>query len=128
MKVFPVDASESEVLAYVDGWVRKLEEEDYEGALVMTGHDPGWTPELLRHAIKSYGKANPDQRATLEARPTDVSQRKEVDRWDDAPNGSLGEVWYDLGIDGLTSDLTAIFDLVPAEGGMILRLGDVHIM
>jgi len=121
-------ATEDELIRYVDRWVSHLEQEDYDGAMRMIDHDPAWTPELIRNIIKSYGEGNPSQRATLEAAATDIHQRKNVDRWDDAPNGSLGEVWYDLGIDGQTSDLTATFTIRERDGGLVLILNDVHVM
>ncbi|MCB1098242.1 MAG: hypothetical protein KDN22_21905 [Verrucomicrobiae bacterium] len=94
----------------------------------LIDHDPAWTPELIRKIIQSYGEENSSQRATLEAAATDIHQRKNVDRWDDAPNRSLGEVWYDLGIDGQASDLTATFTIRERDGGLVLILNDVHVM
>lgn len=122
------DSTDEQLVAYIDEWVSHLEAENYEGALGMVRSRPGWTPELLRKVVKSYGKASVGQKATVEAKPTDVSQRREVDRWDDASNGSLGEIWYDLGIDGFTSDLTATFTLRAADGGIEVWLNDVHVM
>lgn len=116
------------LIGYVDLWVSRLEQEDYSGALAMVDYPAGWTPDLLRDIIKVYGEESPTQRVTLAAAPTDVHQRKEVDRWDDAPNGSLGEVWYDLGINGLKSDLTATFTLREPAGSLVLILNDVHVM
>ncbi len=120
--------SDDELLAYIDHWVVQLEQENYGAALEMVECDPSWTPDLLREVIKSYGEASPTQRATLEAKATDIQQRKEIDRWDEAPNGSLGEVWYDLGIDGFTSDLTATFDILGQDDGLILHLNGVQVM
>ena len=94
----------------------------------LIDHDPAWTPELIRKIIQSYGEENSSQRATLEAAATDIHQRKNVDRWDDAPNRSLGEVWYDLGIDGQASDLTATFTIRERDGGLVLILNDVHLI
>lgn len=128
MITLPSNSTNDEILEAIDAWVVKLEQEDYSAALAMVEHRPSWTPELLRKVIKSYGDELPEQRVTLEARRTDISQRKEVDRWDDAPNGTLGEVWYDLGINGLVSDLTATFRILPREGRLVFYLTDVHVM
>jgi hypothetical protein len=88
----------------------------------------GWTPDLIRSVIKDYGNASPAQRVTLEGKPTDVTQRKEVSRWSQNRLKSIGEVWYDLNIDGFASDLTATFWIVSTEKGIALRLNDIHVM
>jgi len=128
MIILPITSTDAEIIAAMDAWVTKLEVEDYTGAMAMVECDPGWSDDLLRQIIKAYGDALPTQRVTLEARPTDVSQRKAVDRWDDAPDGAFGELWYDLGIDGLTSDLTATFRILPRDGGLVFHFNDVHVM
>lgn len=128
MKLLPTTATDAEMIRYIDDWVSKLEAEDYNAAIAMVEYESDWTGDLLRRVIKSYGDALPSQRATLAAKRTDVSQRKKVDRWDAAPDGALGDVWYDLGIDGFTSDLTATFRILPRPGGIVFRLNDVHVM
>ena len=128
MEVLPTTSSDADILRHVDAWVSKLESEDYAGALQMVDRHPSWTAGVLRGVIKAYGSGRSTQIVTLEAKRTDVAQRKSVERWSDAPNGTLGEVWYDLGIDGMTSDLTATFYLVQKKDGLALRLIDVHVM
>jgi hypothetical protein len=128
MIILPATSTDSEILKAIDAWVERLEAEDYAAALAMIDHIPEWTPDLLRRVIKSYGDEREEQRVTLEAKRTDVSQQKEIDRWDDAPDGALGEVWYDLGIDGFTSDLTATFTIMPRDGGIVFLLNDIHVM
>jgi hypothetical protein len=88
----------------------------------------GWTPDLICRVVKSYGKALATQRVTLAGKPTDIMQRKEVTRWEKNRMKGIGEVWYDLNIDGLASDLTATFWIVESGGGVILRLNDIHVM
>ena len=51
----------------------------------------------------------------------------EVDRFDGA-DGVVGSIRFDLPLDGEWSDLTATFDIVEEEGGLVLRLDDVHVM
>ena len=87
-----------------------------------------WTPDLIRFAIKNYGDASPTQKVTVEGKPTDISQRKDVSRYDQARRGHIGEVWYDLNIDGLASDLTATFGIYSLSNGLILKLNDIHVM
>ena len=101
------------------------EAEEYDRALSFTLQDQGghWTADLLKRVIKSYGDAAPDQRVTVDGVPTDVRQRKDVDWWTKPRADAVGEVWYDLNIDGLASD-----KIVRTSDGYMLRLRDVHVM
>jgi hypothetical protein len=127
----PETTTDAEFIEFADRWASLLEREDYEAAYAFTAHDPyhGWTAELIRRVIKSYGEARAGQRVTVSGVPTDVSQRKQVDRWEPPnPAGEVGEIWYDLNIDGAASDLTATFRLVRVPGGLLVRLNDIHVM
>ena len=107
-----------------------MEVEDYGAAFAYTEHvlEMRWTPELICKVIKSYGDASPSQKVTVLGKPTDIRQRKEVIRWEPNALGEIGEVWYDLNIDGLASDLTATFCLEATPEGVIVRLNDIHVM
>jgi hypothetical protein len=126
----PATASDDDLLRFVDGWVRLMEREDYVAAFGFTEHDPymRWTPALLCEVIKAYDKSDPAQRVTLDGKPTDVHQRKEVTRWGENRPGGIGEIWYDLNIDGYVSDLTATFAIKPCADGFTIVLGDIHVM
>jgi hypothetical protein len=128
--LIPDDASDAAILAAVDRWAALLEAEDYQAAFDATEHDTamGWTPELIREIITQYGDAEPGQKVTVDGRPTDISQRKKVDRFADNGNGFVGDVWYDLNINGYVSDLTATFGLRAERGGIALVLEDIHVM
>lgn len=130
MNPLPEAASNTDFIAFVDRWAALMEQEDYEAAFAFTDHDPdqGWTPGLLRDVVKAYGAARADQRVTVTGVPTDIRQRKTVDRWPPNVHGEVGEIWYDLNIDGRASDLTATFRLVRASGGLIVSLDDIHVM
>jgi hypothetical protein len=128
MKPLPVNSSDKDLIAHIDGWATLLEQENYREALEFVDHDESWTADLLRKVIKSYGNASPTQRATRDGKPTDIAQRKEVTRWTNPRPKGIGEVWYDLNIDELASDLTAIFRIVPVENGIILYLESIHVM
>jgi hypothetical protein len=127
----PETVTDFELISFADRWAALLEREDYEAAYAFTEHDAyhGWTQELMRQVIKGYGEARADQRVTVAGIASDVVQRKEVDRWE-PPNsaGEVGEIWYDLNIDGVASDLTATLRLVRVPGGLIVRLSDIHVM
>ncbi len=130
MTPLPSTATDHDLIAFVDQWATLLEREAYSEAYQLTDRDPGtgWTPELIRKVIKSYGGASPTQRVTLAGKPTDITQRKEVTRWPQNRPKGIGELWYDLNIDGYASDLTATFWIVSTPAGLILRLNDIHVM
>jgi len=130
MTPLPRDASDADLITYVDRWAALLENEQYAAAFVFTDHDPsqGWTPQLMREVITAYGDGSDSQRVTVEGKPTDVSQRKNVTRWPLPRRAGIGEVWYDLNIDGYASDLTATFWIVDTHRGLTLTLNDIHVM
>jgi hypothetical protein len=122
--------TDEELIAYIDRWAALLEREDYEAAFEFTDHmDTGWDPEGIEEVIKSYDEADPKQKVTVEGVPTYTPQRKEVDRWPDAnPYGFFGEIWYDLNIDGKTSDMTATFALKRTDdGGVTVHLDEIGV-
>lgn len=130
MAPLPATVTDAELIAFVDEWAALLEQEDYDAAFAFTDHVPamGWTPELIRDAIKGYGDAAPGQRVTVRGVPSDVTQSKEVDRWPPNAHDVFGEIWYDLNIDGRASDLTATFALQHVDGGVAVLLNDIHVM
>jgi len=130
MKPLPKGTTDVGLLAIVDQWAGLLEAEDYAAAFAFTSHDSamGWTPQLMRAVIKGYGDALESQRVTVEGKPTDVHQRKAVTRWESSRRAGIGEIWYDLNIDGLASDLTATFWILEKSDGLYLELNDIHVM
>jgi hypothetical protein len=130
MELLSETATDAELIAFVDQWAALMEQEDYAAAHALTEHDAhqGWTPDLMREVVKGYGEAQDEQRVTVAGVPSDIAQRKEVDRWEINASGEVGEVWYDLNIDGVASDLTATFRLVRVPGGLVMRLNDIHVM
>ncbi len=130
MPHLPHDATDDDLIAFAERWVRLMESEDYDAAFAFTLHIPEmkWTPTLIRDVIKSYGDAAPDQRVTLLGTATDIMQRKEVDRWSKNAHGTVGEIWYDLNIDGVVSDLTATFVILDDHQGLNIALNDIHVM
>ena len=130
MPHFPHSAADSELVAFIDKWAGLLESEDYIAAFSLTSHDKfmGWTPELMREVIKSYDECRPEQKVTVMGKATDIAQRKEVTRWPINPHGYVGEIWYDLNIDGYVSDLTATFGICESSDGFTIELNDIHVM
>jgi hypothetical protein len=131
MDSLPETTTDADLLAFADRWAALMEREDYEAAYAYTAHASyqGWTPDLMRQVVKSYGDARPTQKVTVAGESSDIRQCKEVDRWE-PPNGAgaIGEIWYDLNIDGAMSDLTATFQIVRVPGGLEVRLNEMHVM
>jgi hypothetical protein len=137
MIVVPETATDADIIAAVDSWVSLLESENYVAACESVDSPPGgvWTPELIRGCIKDHWDDAPkDHRVTLEgtARQSTIDGRKfvkrqlkEVDRSEPNEGGELHEIWYDLNVDGVVSDLTATFRLVRVPQGLLLRLYDI---
>ena len=127
MKLLPVAASDAELIAFVDQWTGLLQREDYEGAHAFTDHvRSGLSAEQIREAIKGYGQARPDQRATLSGMPSDVTQHKLIYRSEPNPSGYVAEIVYDLNIDEVATDLSATFEVVNVGDGLSVRLIDIH--
>ena len=128
MEPLSQSATDDQLVEIVHRWVRLLEAQEYDQALALVeNEDTGWSPNLLRQFIEGYGDAEPNQRVTFAGRPTDITQRIEVSRWPER-HGCIGEVWYDLNINGLVSDVTATFNICVVPGGIVLSLNDVHVM
>lgn len=87
-----------------------------------------WTPDLIREVIIGYDEGDAAQKVTVNGNPTDVSQRKEVMRWPEHRFGGVGEIWYDLDINGYVSDLTATFTIKESSNGLIVVLEEIHVM
>jgi len=130
MTPLSLDISDDEIIAIVDQWARLLETEDYGAAFNFTEHVPKmkWSVDLIRQVIEGYGESRDGQHVTVAGRPTDITQRKSVLRWKRNAFGTVGEVWYDLNIDGFASDLTATLRLQLVPGGLVLALHDIHVM
>jgi hypothetical protein len=107
----------------VQRWAEALAQGDYDGAarlLNRDGNEGDWPPALVREAIESYapGPSPP------------LTAYRDVTRWAESPSRPevVGSVHYDLTIDGVLSDLTAIFWLRRVAGGLELELHDIHVL
>jgi hypothetical protein len=139
------DTSCKEIILFIDQWADLLEQENYEEAWALVDAEPFWTAELLREVIKGHGD-EPDAHVTLHNNGTALDgvgnlhpfqQRKEVEwytkkRSEEEGIGwfdeDRGDVWYDLNINGLGSDLTATFNLEKRKGRLHIILQDIHVM
>ena len=130
MAHLPRTSSDEELISFVDRWAALMEAEEYEAAYGFTSHDPymKWTPELLRLVIKSYDECLPSQKVTVAGELAEIRQTKDVTRWPVNPYGYLGQIWYDLNIDGYASDLTATFGIREDPAGLTIELTQIHVM
>jgi len=130
MTHLPTTATDEELISFIDQWAALMELEDYEYAYAFTGHFPGqqWSPSLMRDVIKAYADSYPQQKVTLHGKSTDITQRKTVSRWSRNEHHEIGEIWYDLNIDGYVSDLTATFRIIEHDAGLEIKLNDIHVM
>lgn len=130
-----LSATDEDILEFIDKWASFLEKENYDAAFNFTKQNKsqGWTPELIKEVIKSYGDGETSQTVTLTNIGLAIDgagniekavQRKEV-TWFDA---TRGYVWYDLNIDNYVSDLTATFDLEKTDSEILVFLDDIHVM
>ena len=131
----PASASDAEVLAVVERWAGLLAAEDYEGAYGMTAHEPyfEWTAQLMREVIEGYGLPDPHPDGPFKVSPLETAKggpapRRRVNHDDPSKrNGAIGDVWFDLPLNGECSDLTATFSLYRSDGGIVLSLNEIHV-
>ena len=139
MIVLPDSATEDQIIGAIDCWISLLESENYIVACESVAAPPGgqWSAELIRSLIKDdWDDAPKDHRVTLAGIPRIPThsgsgihiQKKEVSRAKLLDGGEMKVVLYDLNIDGVASDLTALFSLVPVRDGLLLQLGDIRVM
>jgi hypothetical protein len=131
------DRTDDAVRSAVEQWVTLLADTRFADALAMLAPSEQWKPELLATVVCNYGFVEPrgDGKTftvTPLASATGVGPRFDVS-WFDKPVGSgwasiVGDVHYDLPLNGAWSDVTAIFNLVDTEQGLVLALDDVHVM
>ncbi len=140
MAHLPYDASDEEIVAFVDQWVKLLEADELDRAFEFTAHAGSrMTIDIFRDHIRmqsslhasgiGQNKSDPLPQVTLHgtATPTVAMQVKDVDRWATNARGLAGSVWYNLNFDGLFSDRTALFDIVDTGDGLTMSLVDIGV-
>jgi hypothetical protein len=141
MIVLPIDATDDAILSVVRKWVAALAAGDFETAYAMTAHDPyyRWTPERIREVIAGYGLPEPAPDGIVHrvtpmetAEQDDVRPVHEVVRWKgprrtEGGRDAIGEVRFDLPLDGAWSDLTATFEIQRGADDIVLVLNEIHV-
>jgi hypothetical protein len=137
----PLISDNENVLSAVRNWVNYLAQEQYVKAmelLFQTEDYRYWTPTLVEELISSY---NPPEfkDATSVSRVTLIDSTKVFDikpsyevKWyefENRKNGDIvGYVHFDLPINGIWSDLTALFNVRKDVDFLTLELEDIHVL
>ncbi len=128
-----VNATDSEILDFVEKWVGDLVREDYVSAYNRTNHDPyyEWTPELIEKVINGYGLPESHRSGEI-FKVTAISEVNGENPWCDVDrehceNNRLGYVYYNLPLNGEWSDLTASFRLERQGKNLIVVLQEIHV-
>jgi hypothetical protein len=134
---FPVSASDTDLFAVVKQWAEVLAAEQYEQAYGMTAHIPyyRWTPDLIRQVIEGYGLPEPHPRGPFRVTPSAQASgdRYELvaERYEEPiPSGAIGaigEIRFNLPLNGEWSDLTARLTIHPVEQHLVLCLDEIHV-
>ncbi len=138
MAHLPYHATNDDIIAFADEWVKLLEGEDHDRAFTFTAHaGRNMTRDVFcdhirqqssLHAIASgHDHSNALPRVTLHgvATPTDATQVKEVERWNTNACGLAGSVWYNLNLVGFFPERTGLFDIVDCGDGLTISLVDI---
>jgi hypothetical protein len=139
MVTLPPTATDADLLAVVRSWVDLLAAGEYAQAqalLVRVEEDRDWPPARVAEIIAAY-EPPPKARAEGPARVTpvrtarvvDVLPRHAVSRWGPGCRpGVVGDIHFDLPINGAWSDLMANFLFRRVPGGLALELWDLHVV
>jgi hypothetical protein len=140
MTALPIDSSDDQILAVARAWAAALAEGNFERAYAITAHDPHyqWTPDRIGNVIAgnglplTQGGGRAHRVTSLATATGPLRPRHEVHRFPkprslDAGVAAIGEVWFDLPLDGAWSDLTATFELQRTAEHLLLVLNDIHV-
>lgn len=127
-----------DVRAAIHKWVKLLATSSYEEAVgkLTALEQKVFTGEMLKEAIGRYSRRYREATSMEDKKrylptitdPDELdAQEESIEIYPVAPDGTV-IVEYDLPLDGSWSDLTAIFHLVPKQGGYALSLYDVHVL
>jgi hypothetical protein len=124
----------------VANWVDDLANQNYTAACkkIKNPQDLQWTPELLETIISNYGSL--DERADKTKYVVTKWDESKIDPMDgiqpifdvvlqQGVGEVVGYVWIDLPLNGLFSDLTAVFNILRStdERGWELEMGDIRV-
>lgn len=132
------EINSKKVLVTVANWISLLSQEKYEESFSLLENDPNsdLSPSLIKEIITSYElppQAGDDSDFSIvtlveTAKVVDYRPDQEVDWYEKNPDDNVGMVHHSLPINGIWSDLTAIFRLQRIKDGVVLLLEDIHVM
>lgn len=125
-------------MEFVEKWIELLSYGQYREAYNQLSQPSNdiWSPQLLEEVTTAYelspsaGDPSETSRVTsvAAARVVDCRPYQDVDWYAGNPDSNAGMVHYSLPINGIWSDLTAIFRILRIDDAVVLQLEDVHVM
>lgn len=139
----PINATPQIILEAVEQWIALLVKEDYQAAYEFTEQDEKneWTHELIKAVICGYGLPEPHPNGKI-YKITAINKAKLVDRnkryqdvnyfeqpldYTEKKAQIIGNVIYDLPLNGEWSDLSATFYILKKEEYITLELDEIHV-
>jgi hypothetical protein len=122
----PLNASESEIIAFARDWVRYAAKHGIDEALRLLDRrdsDPPWSDELVRFISKDHFGDGED--CVITDPNAFPELRVEAYRYND---GSGFAVDHDLAMNHQRSDFTAQFDFKKTQAGYAIYLDDIHVL
>jgi hypothetical protein len=130
-----LSASSEEVLNALGVWLNALDEEDYEKASKMLYWPPwskGWSADIIKRLIVNYGAVDPRKDGQVfKVTDPNIAQGNpdnSVRRFSQTESGAVGDVCYDLPLNGEWSQVTATFRLYRIGDEMGFGLEDIHVL
>lgn len=158
MRKLEADVSDEELLRAVEEWVQLLVEKRYQGAYDFLYHpwipaapNNDLSADDIRESVTNYGWDEPHPDGPFEVTPVEAALPQEVPphrdirryeqsqerAWDailvqagGVPSGAsiVGSIHFDIPLNNMWSDLTAIFDIVLYDEATVLALENIHVM
>lgn len=151
MRMLSVNASDAEIKAVLAEWTELMAQEQYAAALELIPYDTMhlyednvWTPSLLESVVYGYGLAGRTKEDVLADfgclyKITSLKDMADSEKILDSieihydfkwfKGNDIAEIWYDVPLNGVQSDLTGRFILRKTDGQhMMLVFEDLHVM
>ena len=133
MIVVQAPAADEDILKVVERWIALIAEHRYDEACALLIHDEAnqnWSAPMLAEVFRGYealeGRGQVTPVAT--AREEDYRPDQDVDWWVEETGPFAGDIHYSLPLNGVWSDLTAMFNIRRVQNGFALELDDIHVL